>query len=52
MPGDVGVELEAIGHGGGGDAVVVLVYEQVDLAPGGIAKRRGDGGDDRGEVGR
>ena len=31
VAGHVGVELEALGHGGGGDAVVVLVDEEVDL---------------------
>src|SRR5690606_3509918 len=52
VTGDVGVQVEVLGDGRGGHTVLVLVDEQVDLASGRIAERRGHGGDDRREVGR
>ncbi len=51
VAGDVGVELEPLGHLGGGDTALVLVSEEVDLAPSGIAEGGGDRGDDGGELG-
>ena len=51
VAGDVGVQVELAGDLGRGDAVGVLTGEQVDLAPGGVAERRGDGRDRRREVG-
>ena len=59
VAGHVGVQVEALGHLGGGDpgrrspvGRRCGVHEEVDLAPGGVAEGRGDGGDRRGELGR
>ena len=47
VAGDIGVELEVLGHRAGGDAGVPGVAgEEVDLAPGGVAERVGDRADD------
>ena len=45
VAGDVRVEPEALGHLGGRDAALVLVGEQVDLAPGRVTEGVRDGGD-------
>ena len=50
VTGDVRVELEPLGHVGGGDAARVLVSEQVDLATSGVAECARDRGDDRREL--
>ena len=43
VTGDIGVELEALGHRAGGDTRGAgVACEEVDLAPGGVAERVGD----------
>src|SRR5437588_866290 len=48
----VRVELEALGHFGGGHTHVGLPREQIDLAARGVAECAGDGRDGGGELGR
>ena len=45
VAGDVGVELELLGHLGRGDAPLGVVGEEVDLPPGGVAEGAGDRAD-------
>ena len=52
VAGDVGVQLELLGHLGGGDPVGRARGRTGRFAPGRVAEGRGDGGDRRGEVGR
>ena len=51
VAGHVGVEVEPLGDLARRQALGVLVGEEVDLAPGRIAERRGDRRDRRGELG-
>lgn len=52
MSGHVGMKFECPGDLGGGDSLVGVTGQQIDLASGGIAESRGDRGDDRGELRR
>jgi len=52
VAGHIGMEVEGLGDFGGGDPVVGIAGQQVDLAASGIAERRGDGSDDRRELRR
>ena len=47
---DVGVEVESGSRFGSGDAVFTLVCIEIDVAPGGIAESRRDGGNRRSEL--
>ena len=50
VAGHIGVQIELLGRLACGDAIGVLVGEEVDLASGGVAEGRGDRSDRRSEL--